>query len=131
VSPSKKVLLGQRTSQGDTFWWLPGGSVEPGESDFAAAVRELGEEMQLPVGLKNALATFSISSINTYEYQSNAYNIIFVVPVQESDTLSVPSILDEFEKLMWHDAKQLPANMSVEFKRLEEQWKQWFYSLND
>lgn len=125
-SPSNKVLLGQRTSNGETFWWLPGGSVEEGETDFEAAARELSEEMKLSKGLIEAITTFEIQIDNTFEYESKAYNIVFKVPVQEAATLSVPEIIDEFEQLKWIDADNLPSNMSHEFKRLQDQWKVWF-----
>lgn len=126
VSPSKKVLLGERTSNGETFWWLPGGSVEEGETDFDAAVRELGEEMNLTQGLIDAIRVFKIQSDAKFEYESKAYNILFKIPVQESDTLTIPEIIDEFDQLKWHDANALPSNMSHEFKLLQAQWERWF-----
>jgi 8-oxo-dGTP pyrophosphatase MutT (NUDIX family) len=126
VSPSNKVLLGQRTSKGETFWWLPGGSVEEGETDFEAAVRELGEEMKLSKGLIDAISSFVITNNNKFEYESNAYNIVFKIPVLETATLSVPEIIDEFEKLKWIDANNLPSNMSHEYRQLLAQWKIWF-----
>ncbi|MFI6603804.1 NUDIX hydrolase [Nonomuraea sp. NPDC050536] len=40
-----RILLGERIKDGETrSWCLPGGSVEPGETFEAAAVRELAEE---------------------------------------------------------------------------------------
>ena len=34
------------------FWVLPGGEIEPGESEMAAAVRELREELGIAVGVE-------------------------------------------------------------------------------
>jgi 8-oxo-dGTP diphosphatase len=46
-----RLLAAQRAEPADMRgrWELPGGSVEPGESEAAALVRELHEELALPV----------------------------------------------------------------------------------
>ena len=45
-----RLLLIQRANEpGKGLWSLPGGRVEPGETDFEAAVRELREETGLDV----------------------------------------------------------------------------------
>ncbi|MGA5299535.1 nucleotide triphosphate diphosphatase NUDT15 [Nucisporomicrobium flavum] len=52
LRPGGEVLLGYRTKSGETpTWCLPGGSLEPGETFAAAAVRETAEEAGLtPAG---------------------------------------------------------------------------------
>lgn len=44
-----RVLMVYQTYRGETFWTFPGGSIEPGETPEAAAVREVKEEVHLDV----------------------------------------------------------------------------------
>ncbi len=46
-----RVLLIRYVVDGYIFWVTPGGAVEPGEQDIAAAQRELYEELRLHAGL--------------------------------------------------------------------------------
>jgi 8-oxo-dGTP pyrophosphatase MutT (NUDIX family) len=46
ITTGERVLLvKERHADGTTFWTLPGGGVEPGESGVAALRRELAEEL--------------------------------------------------------------------------------------
>lgn len=121
-----KLLLGRRVSSSESFWWIPGGSVEAGESDFEAGLRELDEELFLTNEFVQALNVFR--STNTLpaviEYESKqAKNSIFLVPISGQSALAVPSIKDEFEEMAWFDLENLPANMSREFSFIEHQLK--------
>jgi 8-oxo-dGTP diphosphatase len=51
VRKDGRILITRRPSKSDFggFWEFPGGKVEPGETDSAALVRELMEEMSFPV----------------------------------------------------------------------------------
>ena len=112
-----KILLGRRVSSGESFWWIPGGSVETGEREFEAALRELDEELILTSALTSALQYFIHSSTEPEQikYQSEkAINTIFIVPVNIR-TNELPEIKDEFEELQWFNLDSLPQNMSREF----------------
>lgn len=119
-----KLLLGRRVSSNESFWWIPGGSVEAGESDFEAGVRELGEELFLTDTFVKILDTYKNSNTVpvVVEYASaQANNVIFLVPMRSPSEIAVPSIRDEFEEIAWFDLNNLPENMSREFSFIEGQ----------
>ena len=116
------VLLGRRISSGEEFWWIPGGSVEKGEGDFEAGIRELDEELILQKVFTDTLNAYVHSSIepSKIEYQSsNADNIIFILPVP-AEGFILPAIKDEFEEVRWFRTDQLPSNMSREFDHIRQ-----------
>jgi 8-oxo-dGTP pyrophosphatase MutT (NUDIX family) len=47
VDPANRVLLVRFTDEFGDWWSLPGGGVEPGESDLEGLTRELSEEVGL------------------------------------------------------------------------------------
>ena len=49
LNNQKQLLLIYRVNEGREYWVYPGGSVEPGESFEAAAIREVLEETSLSV----------------------------------------------------------------------------------
>ncbi len=49
---ANRVLLIRYNIAGYIFWTTPGGAVEPGESDHAAATRELFEELHITANLQ-------------------------------------------------------------------------------
>jgi len=119
-----KLLLGRRISSNESFWWIPGGSVEAGESDFEAGLRELDEELFLTNDFVQVLNTFKSTGTTpaVIEYESKqAKNSIFLVPMIYPSLIAVPSIKDEFEEMAWFDLDNLPQNMSREFYFIEQQ----------
>ncbi|WP_245553875.1 NUDIX hydrolase [Cytophaga aurantiaca] len=118
------LLLGKRVSNNEAFWWIPGGSVEPGETDFEAGLRELGEELFLTADYLQILNRYTHADIlpDTLEYVTpQAQNIIFLVPIIQTDTIPLPAIKDEFEELAWQRLNALPQNMSREFSYIQSQ----------
>ena len=116
------ILLGRRVSSGESFWWIPGGSVETDEHEFEAALRELDEELILTPVFTKALHFFIHSSKEPQhiKYQSEkAINTVFIVPVNMA-TKELPEIKDEFEELQWFNLDSLPMNMSREFSFIKK-----------
>lgn len=58
--------------EGDTFWALPGGAIEPGESAAEAITRELHEELNTAVALGNL--AFVVE--NFFQHAGDAYHEI-------------------------------------------------------
>jgi 8-oxo-dGTP pyrophosphatase MutT (NUDIX family) len=121
------ILLGKRISSNEEFWWIPGGSVEAGESDFQGALRELDEELFLTQEYTHVLETYQDSgSIPvSLEYNSNqAHNIIFFVVLTALNIVAPPEIKDEFEEMQWFNINMLPSNMSREYAFIETEFVQ-------
>lgn len=58
VSASRTLLVKEQHDDGGTFWTLPGGGVDPGESAAKGLKRELREELQCDSVVGDAVSTF-------------------------------------------------------------------------
>ena len=88
---NNRVLL----ARDDTlnFWSLPGGRIEPGESDEAAATRELDEETGLQI----------LSLEFLLEHESDVrHHRVFRITVNDAE----PSPGNEIEALKWWDGRE-------------------------
>jgi 8-oxo-dGTP pyrophosphatase MutT (NUDIX family) len=120
-----RILFGKRVSkEGEEFWWMPGGSVEEGESEFEGAVRELYEEI-VPVRYMEA----EIEKIETsgrlpefVRYNSgSSIGIVFFIKIDESiSTVEIIECREEFEEMRWFLMGELPFNMSRDYKFIKE-----------
>lgn len=121
-SEEVRILLGKRTSGGDTFWWLPGGSIDEGEVAFEAVLRELEEELILGEKinkiLKKYLQTNELPRNLSYK-TLNAQYIVFLVPVPITAIEDEIVIKEEFDEVKWHSYTQMPDNMSREYEFLK------------
>ena len=61
-----RVALIKRVRNGQTYYTVPGGGVEPGESIEEAAVREAREELGLDVRLGELMTTLQFAGVHYY-----------------------------------------------------------------
>jgi len=95
-----KVLLLKRdqdlvNNRSPWTWDLPGGHIDPGETAFSAAKREVEEETKIKLGLLLRLGTDSNIGKLTYFYVSDEWR----GPIHLSD---------EHEAYEWVEANELP-----------------------
>lgn len=103
-----QVLLVQHTY--DTYWYLPGGGVNKGESAKAAVIRELKEEVGLIVAEDEPL----LFGIYYHTYLGvNDYPIIYIV----KNYSSIASHSHEIAQMEWFHYDALPEMVSPGTKR--------------
>jgi len=97
-----KVLLAR--SKGDAHFQIPGGKIEAGETDIAALVREVREELALELDPSEA------AYLDTFEAAAAGRDDVIVeVRLYEADDAGEPHASSEIEELSW----QKPATPNV------------------
>jgi len=91
-----RILLVRRGgSPGRGLWSLPGGRVEPGESIFSAAVRELEEETGIS---SEPVAVIDVNELMVYDASGRlAYHYVLVDVLVKSKSLEVKPGSDALE----------------------------------
>ena len=86
VIRENKLLMVQHRRNGEEWWCLPGGSVEPGETPEAGALRELAEECLVKGRL--------IKLTSMVEYAPNEYHYTYLIEIDEQ----IPRLGDDPDK---------------------------------
>ena len=84
VDDSGRVLLEKRSDNG--MWGLPGGGIEPGESVYETALREVKEETGLDIEITGLVGVYSEPSagrVVTYPDNGDVRHLIDIVLVAE------------------------------------------------
>ena len=84
VDDRGRVLLEKRSDNG--MWGLPGGGIEPGESVYETALREVKEETGLDVGITGLVGVYSEPSarrIVTYPDNGDVRHLVDIVLISE------------------------------------------------
>lgn len=105
IADSDKVLLVHRSRYvlDPGLWGLPGGRVEPGETDFEAAIREGMEELwSLP--LMQIIGKFSTK---TGEFTYTTFLAVVLWAIAEAWE---PVLNWEHDEWRWFSTKKLPKN---------------------
>lgn len=97
-------------------WWLPGGRVDPPESFFEAAIREVKEEAGIDVDLKGILRLEY--NISDYRSPYQRFKVVFYAEPKDANQ-PVKKIADsESEEARWVSIKEL-----IELKKDGVGWR--------
>ncbi len=84
----EKILLVQHKNRnGNVYWWLPGGNLEPDEEPEECLRRELREELNINVSIDHSFELNNIIPKRIYERY-----ITFVCTINDSDTPHVGKV---------------------------------------
>ncbi|GAB2811135.1 hypothetical protein GCM10022221_05720 [Actinocorallia aurea] len=70
VQDGRLLLVRRGHPPGEGLWSIPGGRVEPGETDHDAVVRELAEETSLVVEPGDLLGSVRIGPYDVFDYRA-------------------------------------------------------------
>ena len=113
ITCEDKLLLVTQSYQ--SYWSLPGGGVEAGESVYEAAARELVEETSIKV----SPASFMLRSIHFSKSEAKSDHIALLSTV--CDVCHQPIINSELSKAGWFGLAELPNGVSpATMRRINE-----------
>ena len=106
IVDKNKILLIHRFRKGEEYFVLPGGHVEPGESEEETLIRELKEETNLDIKIDKKL--WSLIS----PYNNSLHHFFLVTKFSGKLKLGGPELEKNSKEnkflLEWHDMKDIP-----------------------
>lgn len=76
VLRANEILLARHVKNGRSFWVLPGGSIEPGETPEEAAQREMCEESGLAIRIERLLFIDEPRDVGTVRIREPRYTFL-------------------------------------------------------
>lgn len=120
-----RLLLIQRGREpGRGLWSLPGGRVEPGESEHAAIEREMLEETGLRIRVLRLVGRVHRAGLEGATYDIGDYLCEVVGPAGgDPAAWDTPTAGDDADDARWVDAREYSALPLVEgMREILEQW---------
>jgi mutator protein MutT len=105
MNQDKKVLIGKRIGSHASYYSIPGGHLEAGETFEDCAVREVKEETNLDA--KNPKVIAVTNNLETYQKEGLHYISIILLVTKFSGELKVNEP-DKCEGWQWADPQNLP-----------------------
>lgn len=107
INEADQMLIIHRQKNGKDQWETPGGKVEPGETDEAAAIRELYEEIGQRVYIQSKLGEADFFENNTY------YHYIWFKAKLSSPTINLESGFVDYKFISLSDIKTTSLPLST------------------
>lgn len=120
ASSSGTLLVKERHDDGRTFWTLPGGGIEPGESPATGLRRELREELRCDSVVGDAVSTFWYAHASSPDTVSR-YVVFACRLLTEARPVRAEGILDT----RWVEPPDLPPTVLPQVRRLLRRHDGW------
>ena len=92
-----KILLIHRWKNGQEYFVIPGGTIEPGEKALGAALREMKEEVNLSFSADQLRTAFSLNNQGKEEYYFYAELCTVETPLIQGEELERSSLQNIYQ----------------------------------
>lgn len=121
ISPDKKVLLIKRASDDPHYagiWEIPGGRLSLGEDPFEGLKREVKEETNLTIEVKNPI------SVNHF-IRDDGQKVTLIVFLCKSNDKNV-KLSEEHTEFLWIDLREIKKKLHKNFHKDADIFNKYF-----